>query len=67
MKPKYTAKIHFEDGKTAKKHGDKISKLLEWMKTESKKIFVPLMVRLLIINCIESLKIFNTVRSIQFS
>ncbi|OCH99220.1 hypothetical protein A8135_08220 [Legionella jamestowniensis] len=39
MKPKYTAKIHFEDGKTAKKHGDKISKLLEWMKTESKKNF----------------------------
>lgn len=37
MRYKYTAKVHFEDGKTIKKHGDKISKLLVWMKQEAKR------------------------------
>ncbi|KTC86634.1 hypothetical protein [Legionella brunensis] len=39
MKYKYTAKIHLDDGKMAKKHGDKISKLMEWMQDEAQKNF----------------------------
>ncbi|KTC64487.1 Uncharacterised protein (plasmid) [Legionella adelaidensis] len=39
MKPKYSAKIYFEDGKVAKAFGNDINDLILWMRNESRAKF----------------------------